>query len=44
MQIVYHYLRLRQHFADRPEGEALEITLSELAEIFAVRFAMSKTF
>lgn len=34
MQIVYHYLRLRQHFSDRPEGEALEITLSELAEIF----------
>ncbi|MBU8715725.1 SgrR family transcriptional regulator [Brevibacillus parabrevis] len=33
MQIVYHYLRLRQHFANRQEGEAQAITLHELAEI-----------
>lgn len=34
MQIAYHYLRLRQHFAYVAEGAPQEVTLSELADIF----------
>ncbi|GED30511.1 ABC transporter substrate-binding protein [Brevibacillus centrosporus] len=34
MQIAYHYLRLRQHFAHVGEGVRQEVTLSELAAIF----------
>lgn len=34
MQIAYHYLRLRQHFADVAKGVRQEVTLPELAAIF----------
>lgn len=34
MQIAYHYLRLRQHFAHVTEGVGQEVTLPELSAIF----------
>ncbi|QRG68090.1 SgrR family transcriptional regulator [Brevibacillus choshinensis] len=34
MQIAYHYLRLRQHFAHVAEGVTQEVSLPELADIF----------
>lgn len=37
MQIAYHYLRLRQHFANVLEGEQQEVTLPDLAAIFCCK-------
>lgn len=42
MQTAYHYLRLRQHFAEVPENEPLMVTLAQLAEIFCCTIRNAK--